>query len=78
MWLGLTSPTDRVYVANHTDGTVSVIDGATDAVIATFPVGNAGSNVWLGVNPSTDRLYVSNGENDTVYVIDETLVTPTP
>lgn len=31
--------TDRVYVANQNDGTVSVIDGVSNAVIATIPVG---------------------------------------
>ena len=36
--LALNAVTHRVYVANHGSGTVSVIDGKSDQVIATIPV----------------------------------------
>jgi YVTN family beta-propeller protein len=32
--------TNIVYVGNYSDGSVSVIDGATDTVTATITVGN--------------------------------------
>ena len=60
---------DRVYVANHEDGTVSVIDGASNAIIATVPVGGGASGV--GVNHSTSRVYVANLDDGTISVIDD-------
>ena len=53
---------------DHEDGTVSVIDGASNAVIATIPVG--GGPVDVGVNPNNDRVYVASHEDGTVSVID--------
>ena len=73
--VGVNLSSNRVYVANHTDGTVSVIDGATNTVIATVSVGSAGSNVLVGVNPSTDRVYVANTEDGTIAVIDGANIT---
>ena len=60
--------TDRVYISNQEDGAVSVIDGVSNAVIATIPVGAAPAVV--GVNPTTNRVYVANFEDGTVSVID--------
>jgi YVTN family beta-propeller protein len=62
--------TNRVYVANQGDGTVSVIDGTTNTVIATVDVGNSPRGV--GVNPATNRVYVTNLDDGTVSVIDGT------
>ena len=59
---------NRIYVANFNDNTVSVIDGATNVVIATIPVGINPAGV--DVNPLTDRIYVANRLSDTVSVID--------
>ena len=55
-----------------------LIDGATNAVIATIPVGSRRSNTWVAVNPDTDRIYVTKAKDDTVYVIDGALVAPAP
>jgi YVTN family beta-propeller protein len=64
--------TNRVYVANNADDTVSVIDARTYAVVATVPVGSA--PVGVGVNPATNRVYVANAGRviapGTVSVID--------
>ena len=57
--VGVNPTTNRVYVANFDDDTVSVIDGATNAVIATIPGGVSGPHD-VGVNPTTDRVYVAN------------------
>jgi YVTN family beta-propeller protein len=37
--VGVNPNTNRIYVSNQYDSTVSVIDGATNTVIATIPVG---------------------------------------
>src|SRR2546425_359551 len=63
--------TNRIYVANSDDNTVSVIDGATNAVVDRVHVGTNPSGV--AVNPATNRisvtLYGFAGGN-TVQVID--------
>lgn len=49
---------NRIYVANQQSGTISVIDGANGAVLATWRPSR--SNVWgLAVDPETGRLFVS-------------------
>jgi YVTN family beta-propeller protein len=60
--------TNRIYVANIFDNTVSVIDGTTNTVIATVDVGNSPTDV--AVNPSTNRIYVTSA--GAVSVIDGT------
>ena len=50
--------TNRIYVANQWSNNVSVIDGATNTVVATVPVGTCPEDV--AVNPSTNRIYVAN------------------
>ena len=69
---------DRVYVPNNEDGTVSVIDGATNTVIATVAVGSAGSTGHVGVNLNNDRVYVAIAGDDTVYVIADATDGATP
>ena len=59
----------RVYVTNEMDNTMTVIDGLTNAVIGTVPVGNAPSAVT--VSPDGRRVYVVNGTSQTsVSVLD--------
>jgi YVTN family beta-propeller protein len=69
--------TDTVYVANASDNTVSVIDGAAcNATVtsgcgqtpATAPVGTGPDGV--AVDQATDTVYVANGGDNTVSVID--------
>ncbi|WP_274495749.1 YncE family protein [Priestia megaterium] len=47
--------------------TVSVIDGATNTVIAIIPVGVQPAGV--GINPYINRIYISNRGSNTVSVI---------
>ncbi len=46
-----------LYVANASDDTVSVIDGAANTVIATIPVGSSPRGV--AYDPRTGDMYVS-------------------
>jgi len=57
----------RTYVSNG-DYTVSVLDTATNKVIATIPVGI--SPVGVAVNPRGTRVYVANSRSNNVSVID--------
>lgn len=56
------------YVANVGSNTVSVIDPATNRVVATVPVGVSPQGV--AVSPVTNRVYVTNFNSGTVSVID--------
>ena len=55
--------TNSVYVANGADGTVSVINGASNTVTATISVGGKPAcgdcRVNLAVNPNTNTVYVA-------------------
>ena len=57
-----------VYVSNGKDGTVSVIDTASDKVTATIPVGKRPWN--MAITPDGGKLYVANGRSNSVSVID--------
>lgn len=59
--------TNRIYSASYQDGTVTVIDGATNLVLATVTVGTPGA---LAVNPATNKIYVADTNTNTVTVID--------
>src|SRR5207249_3102128 len=51
------SPDYFVYVSNERSGDISVIDGATDAVVATFPVGKRPRGIHAA--PDGKRLFVT-------------------
>ncbi len=57
------SDTNKIYVANHRSGTISVIDGSSNSVIAT--VSSEGDAITT--NPATNMIYASSGS--AVYVI---------
>jgi YVTN family beta-propeller protein len=62
--------TNKIYVANQVDNSVSVINGATGAVIKTVPVQATPSA--MGIDPVRNIIYVANsgGLNGSVTVID--------
>ena len=66
--VAVNSSTNRIYVVNNSDNTVSVIEGTTNAVVSTITVGSYPYGV--GVNSTTNRIYVTNTQSNTVSVID--------
>jgi YVTN family beta-propeller protein len=58
----------QVYVSNGGDANVSVIDTASNQVVATIPVGQRPWNMAL--TPDGKKLYVANGRSNSVSVID--------
>ncbi len=60
--------TNRVYVANSSADTLSVLDGATGAVLDTVLVGSAPYGV--AVNPITGRVFVANMDGQSLSVCD--------
>jgi YVTN family beta-propeller protein len=65
--VAVNSVTNKIYVCNYGDNTVTVIDGATNAT-TTVPVGT--SPVAIAVNPTTNMIYVVNQQSNNVTVID--------
>ncbi len=62
--------TNLVYVTNPASHRVTVIDGASNKVITTVPVGKAPNGI--AVNPATNSIYVTNNGERSVSVIDGT------
>ncbi len=59
----------KVFVANYSDGTVSVISTATNTVIDTISIGGGAEPYVLAVSPDGSTLYVGNYSVDTVSVV---------
>jgi len=78
--ISVNSNTNMIYVVNFgyystsyrliCDNTVSVINGTTNSVQSTIPVGNC--PIAVGVNPITNMIYVANSNDNTVSVINGT------
>jgi YVTN family beta-propeller protein len=59
--------TNKVYVGNYSDNTVTVIDGATNST-STVPVGR--DPLAIALNQVTNKIYVGSMSSYTVSVID--------
>jgi len=55
--VAVNTTTNRIYVANRYSGTLSVINGSTNAVEATIQ----GYGDWIAVNSVTNRIYTADG-----------------
>jgi len=62
----------KLYVSNRSAGSVSVIDFATNAVVATWTIPGGGSPDMGGVSTDGTQLWLSGRYNDVVYVFDTT------
>jgi YVTN family beta-propeller protein len=60
--------TNLIYVVNHEDNTVAVIDGTQGKAFAMVKVGEKPQGI--AVDPLTNRIYVANVHGDSVSVID--------
>ena len=67
--------TNKIYVANYSSNTVTVIDGATNS---TTTVGTGSQPFAAAVNPVTNKIYVANYNSNTVTVIDGATNSTTP
>jgi YVTN family beta-propeller protein len=56
------------YITNYGSGTLSVIDTATDAVVATVPVG--AQPFGVAIHPSGQKVYVTTQGDSSVWVVD--------
>jgi YVTN family beta-propeller protein len=62
------SASGKVYVANAGDGTVSVLDGASDAVLATIPIGSHPYSI--ATDSATGKVYVTHTFGDQLTILD--------
>jgi YVTN family beta-propeller protein len=62
--------TNRIYVVNHEDNTVNVIDGISGKALATVKVGEKPQGIVI--DAKANRIYVANVHGDSVSVIDGT------
>lgn len=66
--IGYSSTSNRVYVLNQGDDTVTIINGATNLIVATTPVIFA--PVSVAYNSTDNTIYVGSNSNGDVSVID--------
>jgi YVTN family beta-propeller protein len=66
--LAVNTATGRVYVANAGDGSVSVLDPDSDAVVATLPVGLHPYSI--AADPATGNVFVTHTFGDQISLID--------
>ncbi len=58
---------NRIYVANYADGTVSVVDGSSNTVVTTIQVGMHPTS--LALNAPSNKIYVADqGSNDVMVI----------
>ena len=64
--VAVNTATGNVFITNSAADTVSGINGGSNTVIDTIPVG--GNPFGVGVDPSTGRVFVANRNSDDVSV----------
>ncbi len=62
------APPKRIFVTNEKDDTVSVIDGATNTVVATIEIGKRPRGI--GIAPDGSEVYVAISEENAIAVFD--------
>jgi len=66
--VAVNAKTGRAYVANAGDGTVTILDGSTDTVLATIPIGSHPYSI--AVDSATNKIYVTHTFGDQLSMID--------
>jgi YVTN family beta-propeller protein len=73
--LAINTVTNRIYILNQSGGTVDVLDGLTNSIVATVPVSPSISR--LAVNETTNKVYVIDPFAGSLSIIDGTTNTVT-
>jgi YVTN family beta-propeller protein len=68
--IGINTRTDRIFVTNTADNTVSIISGVSNSVVATLPAGP--QPIGVAADSFSNRIVIGNfdGANRTVTIID--------
>ena len=64
--------TNRIYVTDDTDDTLTVINTANNTVLETLDLSPSDTSTDVAVNETTNRIYVTDLLTDTVFVIQST------
>ena len=70
--VAVNATTHRVYVSGRNDGSLTMIDGVSLAVIKSVPVGQQPWGVAVNPNPAINKVYVANFASDTIHVLNAT------
>jgi len=76
--IALNGLTNKVYVGNFKDNSVTVVDGANNTVIKTIPLAPYGEPSWMATDPIRNRIYVALHDGGRLGIIDgasDTLLT---
>ena len=74
--LGFDPATNYVYVVNQLSDSISVINGATDALLTTIVLTGGSSPTRIRMDPAAGRLYVGNNGLNSISVIDTAVIPP--
>jgi YVTN family beta-propeller protein len=66
--VAVNAKTGTAYVANAGDGTVTVLDGKTDAVLATVTIG--GRLYSIAADPATNKVFITHTFGDQLSILD--------
>ncbi|HZZ91750.1 MAG TPA: YncE family protein [Usitatibacter sp.] len=66
--VAVNAATNRIYVANEFSNAVTILDGASNAILGNVTVGSRPQ--YIAVNAATNKVYVSNGGDSSQTVID--------
>jgi YVTN family beta-propeller protein len=67
--VGVDTVTNHIFVANSRDNNIYVVNGATNAVVATIDHASVIQPQGVAVNPISRKVYVANGGNRSVTVL---------
>ena len=66
--IAVNSKTNKIYVSNFGDNTVSIINGGDNSIISTISIGNA--PYGISINEDTNKIYIANQNDNSVSIID--------
>lgn len=66
--LAINTVTNKIYIVNQSGGTVDVLDGSTNSIVATVPLSSSIARV--AVNENTNKVYVVDPFAGSLWVID--------
>jgi YVTN family beta-propeller protein len=69
--ISVNASSNKIYVVNSGNGTVTIINGATNSTRTISSVNGTSNPYAVSVNPATGRAYVASGTNNSVVVISE-------
>jgi uncharacterized protein (TIGR03437 family) len=67
--IAVNAATNKIYVANPSSNSATIIDGASNSTI-TIPIAGSNQPAGFAINSTTNKIYVANGNDNAVSIID--------